>query len=83
MLFNLSFLFLLWKVKYKEKFDNEMKDKKHHYNPLESASFRQSQLATALASNVSYFLPPDLQFTEDYFQYILILVLSDLAVWYL
>lgn len=60
MLFNLSFLFLLWKVKYKEKFDNEMKDKKHHYNPLESASFRQSQLATALASNVSYFLPPDL-----------------------
>uniref|UniRef100_A0A4X1TT66 Nebulette n=1 Tax=Sus scrofa TaxID=9823 RepID=A0A4X1TT66_PIG len=41
-------------VKYKEKFDNEMKDKKHHYNPLESASFRQSQLATALASNVKY-----------------------------
>ncbi|KAB0397359.1 hypothetical protein E2I00_014366 [Balaenoptera physalus] len=41
-------------VKYKEKFDNEMKDKKHHYNPLESASFRQSQLATALASNVNY-----------------------------
>ena len=60
MLFNLSFSFLLWKVKYKEKFDNEMKDKKHHYNPLESASFRQSQLATALASNVSYFLPHDL-----------------------
>jgi hypothetical protein len=41
-------------VKYKEKFDNEMKDKKHHYNPLESASFRQNQLATSLASNVSY-----------------------------
>ncbi|XP_066886479.1 nebulette isoform X5 [Kogia breviceps] len=41
-------------VKYKEKFDNEMKDKKHHYNPLESASFRQSQLATVLASNVKY-----------------------------
>ncbi|XP_036698722.1 nebulette isoform X5 [Balaenoptera musculus] len=41
-------------VKYKEKFDNEMKDKKHHYNPLESASFRQSQLATALASNREY-----------------------------
>ncbi|KAI5931091.1 Nebulette [Manis javanica] len=41
-------------IKYKEKFDNEMKDKKHQYNPLESASFRQSQLATALASNVKY-----------------------------
>ncbi|XP_032205462.1 nebulette isoform X6 [Mustela erminea] len=41
-------------IKYKEKFDNEMKDKKHHYNPLESASFRQSQLATALVSDVKY-----------------------------
>ncbi|XP_063093966.1 nebulette isoform X1 [Cavia porcellus] len=41
-------------VKYKEKFENEMKDKKHHYNPLESASFRQHQLAATLASNVSY-----------------------------
>nr|XP_015098716.1 nebulette isoform X5 [Vicugna pacos] len=41
-------------IKYKEKFDNEMKDKRHHYNPLESASFRQSQLATALASDVKY-----------------------------
>lgn len=37
-----------------------MKDKKHHYNPLESASFKQSQLATILASNVSYFVPYDL-----------------------
>ncbi|XP_032736751.1 nebulette isoform X5 [Lontra canadensis] len=41
-------------IKYKEKFDNEMKDKKHHYNPLESASFRQSQLATTLVSDVKY-----------------------------
>ncbi|KAB1254088.1 Nebulette [Camelus dromedarius] len=41
-------------IKYKEKFDNEMKDKRHHYNPLESVSFRQSQLATALASDVKY-----------------------------
>ncbi|XP_017724667.1 PREDICTED: LOW QUALITY PROTEIN: nebulette [Rhinopithecus bieti] len=41
-------------VRYKEKFDNEMKDKKHHYNPLESASFRQNQLAATLASNVKY-----------------------------
>ncbi|XP_055970748.1 nebulette isoform X2 [Sorex fumeus] len=39
-------------IKYKEKFDNEMKQ--HHYNPLESATFRQSQLATILASNVKY-----------------------------
>ncbi|XP_074261056.1 nebulette isoform X4 [Saimiri boliviensis] len=41
-------------VKYKEKFENEMKDKKHHYNPLESAAFRQNQLAATLASNVKY-----------------------------
>ncbi|XP_045390460.1 nebulette isoform X4 [Lemur catta] len=41
-------------IKYKEKFDNEMKDKKHHYNPLESASFRQNQFAATLASNVKY-----------------------------
>ncbi|KAM5284036.1 nebulette isoform 9-T9 [Hipposideros larvatus] len=41
-------------IKYKEKFDNEMKDKKHHYNPLESVSFKQNQLATELASNVKY-----------------------------
>ncbi|XP_064224446.1 nebulette isoform X12 [Aotus nancymaae] len=41
-------------IKYKEKFENEMKDKKHHYNPLESAAFRQNQLAATLASNVKY-----------------------------
>lgn len=75
------FFFLLWQIKYKEKFDSEMKDKKHLYNPLESASFRQSQLATALASNVSCFLPHEWQFAEYYFQYVLILVLIDLAVW--
>ncbi|KAF5928871.1 hypothetical protein HPG69_012443 [Diceros bicornis minor] len=51
------------KIKYKEKFDNEMKDKKHHYNPLESASFRQSQLANALASNVKY--KKDIQTMHD------------------
>nr|XP_023404504.1 nebulette [Loxodonta africana] len=50
-------------VKYKEKFDNEMKDKKHHYNPLESASFRQSQFAATLASNVKY--KKDVQNTHD------------------
>ncbi|XP_076428802.1 nebulette isoform X10 [Peromyscus maniculatus bairdii] len=41
-------------VKYKEKFDNEMKGKTHSYNPLETASFRQHQLATVLASDVKY-----------------------------
>ncbi|XP_030177139.1 nebulette isoform X7 [Lynx canadensis] len=41
-------------IKYKEKFDSEMKDKKHRYNPLENASFRQSQLVTALVSDVKY-----------------------------
>ncbi|XP_029392606.1 nebulette isoform X3 [Mus pahari] len=41
-------------VKYKEKFDNEMKEKSHHYNPLGSASFRQHQFATVLASDVKY-----------------------------
>lgn len=60
VLLKLSCFFLLWQIKYKEKFDNEMKDKKHHYNPLESPSFRQSQLATALVSDVSYFVPHDL-----------------------
>ncbi|XP_029330476.1 nebulette isoform X1 [Mus caroli] len=41
-------------VKYKEKFDNEMKEKSHHYNPLGSAFFRQHQFATVLASDVKY-----------------------------
>ncbi|KAM7158433.1 nebulette isoform 2-T2 [Molossus nigricans] len=41
-------------IKYKEKFDNEMKDKKHHYNPLESVSFKQNKFATELASNREY-----------------------------
>lgn len=30
-----------------------MKGKTHSYNPLETASFRQHQLATVLASDVS------------------------------
>uniref|UniRef100_A0A0G2JWS2 Nebulette n=1 Tax=Rattus norvegicus TaxID=10116 RepID=A0A0G2JWS2_RAT len=45
---------IIGEVKYKEKFDNEMKGKGHHYNPLGSASFRQHQLATVLASDVKY-----------------------------
>uniref|UniRef100_A0A8C9BV12 Nebulette n=1 Tax=Phocoena sinus TaxID=42100 RepID=A0A8C9BV12_PHOSS len=36
------------------KLSSQVRGKKHHYNPLESTSFRQSQLATALASNVKY-----------------------------
>lgn len=64
VLFNLSCFLLLWQIKYKEKFDNEMRDKKHHYNPLENASFRQSQLVTALVSDVSYFVPQDLCVTQ-------------------
>ncbi|XP_074049060.1 nebulette isoform X2 [Macrotis lagotis] len=39
-------------VKYREKFYNEMK--KHQYNPLESTSFKQSQFAASLASDVQY-----------------------------
>uniref|UniRef100_A0A8C9BKU9 Nebulette n=1 Tax=Phocoena sinus TaxID=42100 RepID=A0A8C9BKU9_PHOSS len=36
------------------KLSSQVRGKKHHYNPLESTSFRQSQLATALASNREY-----------------------------
>uniref|UniRef100_H0X9Q1 Nebulette n=1 Tax=Otolemur garnettii TaxID=30611 RepID=H0X9Q1_OTOGA len=50
-------------IKYKEKFDNEMKDQKHHYNPLESAVFRQNQLAATLASDVKY--KKDIQHMHD------------------
>lgn len=64
-------------IKYKEKFDNEMKDKKHHYNPLESVSFKQSQLATELASNVS---APWFIIHRKLFSICLILGFSELAV---
>ncbi|NXL19841.1 NEBL protein, partial [Setophaga kirtlandii] len=43
---------LLSQVKYKEKFSKEMKS--HHYNPLDSASFKQAQIASSLASDVNY-----------------------------
>ncbi|NWX30980.1 NEBL protein, partial [Notiomystis cincta] len=43
---------LLSQVKYKEKFSKEMKS--HQYNPLDSASFKQAQIASTLASNVNY-----------------------------
>ncbi|XP_043822277.1 nebulette isoform X4 [Dromiciops gliroides] len=55
-------------VKYREKFDNEMKDKKHQYNPLESASFRQSQFAATLASDVQY--KKDAQMMHDPVSYL-------------
>lgn len=42
-----------WKVKYKEQFSKEMKS--HQYNPLDSASFKQAQIASTLASDVSEF----------------------------
>uniref|UniRef100_A0A8C0V209 Nebulette n=1 Tax=Cyanistes caeruleus TaxID=156563 RepID=A0A8C0V209_CYACU len=43
---------LLSQVKYKEKFSKEMKS--HQYNPLDSASFKQAQIASTLASDVNY-----------------------------
>ncbi|XP_050008636.1 nebulette isoform X4 [Alexandromys fortis] len=41
-------------VKYKEKFDHALREQSHCYNPLDSAAFRQQQLATALASEWEY-----------------------------
>nr|XP_041570321.1 nebulette isoform X3 [Taeniopygia guttata] len=43
---------LLSQVKYKEKSSKEMKS--HQYNPLDSASFKQAQIASTLASDVNY-----------------------------
>ncbi|XP_044861692.1 nebulette-like [Mauremys mutica] len=40
---------LLSQVKYKEQFNKEMKN--HQYNPLGSASFKQAQMASTLASD--------------------------------
>ena len=40
-------------MKYKEQFNKEMKN--HQYNPLDSASFKQAQIASTLASDVSEF----------------------------
>ena len=47
------FFFSWWKVKYKEQSKKEMKS--HQYNPLDSASFKQAQIASTLASDVSEF----------------------------
>ncbi|XP_009575963.1 PREDICTED: nebulette-like, partial [Fulmarus glacialis] len=43
---------LLSQVKYKEQFRKEMKS--HQYNPLDSASFKQAQIASTFASDVNY-----------------------------
>ncbi|XP_069067883.1 nebulette isoform X2 [Pleurodeles waltl] len=41
-------------VKYKEVFDKEIKGRKSQYNPMESAAFKQAQIASAMASDVTY-----------------------------
>uniref|UniRef100_A0A8B9FNW1 Nebulette n=1 Tax=Amazona collaria TaxID=241587 RepID=A0A8B9FNW1_9PSIT len=43
---------LLSQVKYREQFSKEMKS--HQYNPLDSASFKQAQIASTLASDYEY-----------------------------
>ncbi|XP_009982957.1 PREDICTED: nebulette, partial [Tauraco erythrolophus] len=43
---------LLSQVRYKEQFNKDMKS--HQYNPLDSASFKQAQIASTLASDVNY-----------------------------
>ncbi|XP_071591181.1 nebulette isoform X3 [Heliangelus exortis] len=43
---------LFSQVKYKEQFNKEMKS--HQYNPLDSVSFKQAQIASMLASDVNY-----------------------------
>lgn len=48
-------------AKYKEQFIKDMKN--HSFNPLESASFKQAQIASALASNVSWVVLAQLQET--------------------
>lgn len=54
MLILYIYILFFWpKVKYKEQFNKEMKS--HQYNPLDSASFKQAQIASTLASDVSEF----------------------------
>ena len=40
-------------VKYREKFDQDQKGQKHQYNPGDCLSFKHTQAASALASQVS------------------------------
>uniref|UniRef100_A0A8C4RRB4 Nebulette n=1 Tax=Erpetoichthys calabaricus TaxID=27687 RepID=A0A8C4RRB4_ERPCA len=41
-------------VKYKEKFEKELREQKHRFNPQESATFRQAQAAALWASDYEY-----------------------------
>uniref|UniRef100_A0A3Q2ZMS8 Nebulette n=1 Tax=Kryptolebias marmoratus TaxID=37003 RepID=A0A3Q2ZMS8_KRYMA len=50
---SLSLMFVL-QVKYKEVFDRHLKGQKPSYNPLDCVSFKQTQVAAALASQVKY-----------------------------
>lgn len=49
----MSLLIALLQVKYKQSFDRQLKGQKPQYNPLECVSFKQTQAAAALASQVS------------------------------
>lgn len=40
-------------VNYKQKFEKDLKEQKQQYNPSECVSFRQTQAAAALASQVT------------------------------
>ncbi|RXM29698.1 Nebulette [Acipenser ruthenus] len=50
-------------VKYKEEFEKDLKERKHQYNPQDSASFKQAQAASVWASEVQY--KTDLQELHD------------------
>ncbi|MGH0156341.1 UNVERIFIED_CONTAM: hypothetical protein FKN15_031324 [Acipenser sinensis] len=50
-------------VKYKEEFEKDLKERKHRYNPQDSASFKQAQAASVWASEVQY--KTDLQELHD------------------
>lgn len=50
---DVSVYLALLQVKYKESFDRQLKGQKPQYNPLECVSFKQTQAAAALASQVS------------------------------
>ncbi|MGH0151069.1 UNVERIFIED_CONTAM: hypothetical protein FKN15_057437 [Acipenser sinensis] len=41
-------------VKYKEEFEKDLKERKHWYNPQDSASFKQAQAASVWASEAKY-----------------------------
>uniref|UniRef100_A0A669AUY9 Nebulette n=1 Tax=Oreochromis niloticus TaxID=8128 RepID=A0A669AUY9_ORENI len=53
-MFSINVYLALLQVKYKESFDRQLKGQKPQYNPLECVSFKQTQAASALASQVKY-----------------------------